>query len=70
MSTSPYPSPEIITFGESMGLLTAKDTRGLEYAATLDKSFGVLRAIWLLAYHAWGIPVVGLDVWAMIRSAV
>ncbi|WKL03487.1 hypothetical protein Q0F98_07930 [Paenibacillus amylolyticus] len=39
MSTSPYPSPEIITFGESMGLLTAKDTRGLEYAATLDKSF-------------------------------
>ncbi|NEU62163.1 sugar kinase [Paenibacillus sp. ALJ109b] len=40
MSTNTRPSPEIVTFGESMGLLTAKDTRGLEYAATLDKSFG------------------------------
>ncbi len=40
MSTSPFQSPDIITFGESMGLLTARDTRGLEYAATLDKTFG------------------------------
>lgn len=40
MSTNTRRSPEIVTFGESMGLLTAKDTRGLEYAAKLDKSFG------------------------------
>lgn len=32
--------PEVVTFGESMGLFTAQDTRGLEYAATLHKSFG------------------------------
>ena len=70
MSTSPYPSPEIITFGESMGLLTAKDTRGLEYEPHWTSLSGVLRAIWLLAYPAWGIPVVGLDAWAMIRWAV
>lgn len=35
-----YSSPEVITFGESMGLFTAQDTRGLEYASTLSKSFG------------------------------
>lgn len=33
-------SPEVVTFGESMGLLTAEDSRGLEYAAQLRKSFG------------------------------
>lgn len=32
--------PEVITFGESMGLLTAHDSRGLEYASVLNKSFG------------------------------
>lgn len=32
--------PEVVTFGESMGLLTAEDSRGLEYAAQLRKSFG------------------------------
>lgn len=32
--------PEVVTFGESMGLFTAQDTRGLEYASTLHKSFG------------------------------
>ncbi|WP_438347048.1 sugar kinase [Paenibacillus sp. FA6] len=32
--------PEIVTFGESMGLFTAQDSRGLEYASTLSKSFG------------------------------
>ena len=31
---------EVITFGESMGLLTAHDSRGLEYASVLNKSFG------------------------------
>ncbi|GIO55784.1 sugar kinase [Paenibacillus cineris] len=33
-------SPELVTFGESMGLFTAQDSRGLEYASTLHKSFG------------------------------
>ena len=33
-------APELVTFGESMGLLTAQDSRGLEYASTLQKSFG------------------------------
>ncbi len=33
-------SPEVVTFGETMGLLTAEDSRGLEYAAQLRKSFG------------------------------
>ncbi|WP_322904623.1 sugar kinase [Paenibacillus campi] len=33
-------SPEVVTFGESMGLLTAEDSRGLEYTAQLRKSFG------------------------------
>ncbi|ANF98000.1 sugar kinase [Paenibacillus bovis] len=32
--------PEVVTFGESMGLLTAEDSRGLEYASQLRKSFG------------------------------
>lgn len=32
--------PEVVTFGESMGLMTADDSRGLEYAAHLNKSFG------------------------------
>ncbi|WP_211747526.1 sugar kinase [Paenibacillus sp. Marseille-Q4541] len=35
-----FTPPEVVTFGESMGLFTAQDTRGLEYAATLHKSFG------------------------------
>lgn len=33
-------APELVTFGESMGLFTAQDSRGLEYASTLHKSFG------------------------------
>ncbi|GAB6990819.1 sugar kinase [Paenibacillus pini] len=32
--------PEVVTFGESMGLMSAHDSRGLEYASTLHKSFG------------------------------
>jgi 2-dehydro-3-deoxygluconokinase len=32
--------PEIITFGESMALLTPKGNKGLEYSGDLDKSFG------------------------------
>lgn len=35
-----FAGPELVTFGESMGLFTAQDTRGLEYASTLHKSFG------------------------------
>lgn len=38
-NTAPI-SPELVTFGESMGLFTAQDSRGLEYASTLHKSFG------------------------------
>ncbi|MDR0266832.1 sugar kinase [Paenibacillus sp.] len=33
-------APELVTFGESMGLFTAQDSRGLEYASNLHKSFG------------------------------
>lgn len=32
--------PEVVTFGESMALFTPSGTRGLEYSAQLDKSFG------------------------------
>ncbi|MEF2964943.1 sugar kinase [Paenibacillus sp. M1] len=32
--------PEVITFGESMGLLISDDLRGLEYDSELDMSFG------------------------------
>jgi 2-dehydro-3-deoxygluconokinase len=32
--------PEVITFGESMGLLMSAGTKGIEYSAMLDKSFG------------------------------
>ncbi|MDF2934683.1 MAG: 2-dehydro-3-deoxygluconokinase [Paenibacillaceae bacterium] len=32
--------PEVLTFGESMGLLMSAGNKGIEYSATLDKSFG------------------------------
>lgn len=32
--------PEVITFGESMGLLMSTGNKGIEYSAVLDKSFG------------------------------
>lgn len=32
--------PEVVTFGESMALFSSADTRGLEYAQTVGKSFG------------------------------
>lgn len=32
--------PEVVTFGESMALFSSSDTRGLEYAQTVMKSFG------------------------------
>ncbi|MDO7908130.1 sugar kinase [Paenibacillus sp. JX-17] len=40
MSVKHEAAPEVVTFGESMGLLTAQDSRGLEYASNLVKSFG------------------------------
>ncbi|MDU5141289.1 MAG: sugar kinase [Paenibacillus dendritiformis] len=33
-------NPEVVTFGESMALFSSADTRGLEYAQTVMKSFG------------------------------
>jgi 2-dehydro-3-deoxygluconokinase len=32
--------PEVLTFGESMGLLMSTGNKGIEYSSTLDKSFG------------------------------
>lgn len=32
--------PEVVTFGESMGLLMSTGNKGIEYSSTLDKSFG------------------------------
>ncbi|PZM64714.1 sugar kinase [Paenibacillus dendritiformis] len=32
--------PEVVTFGEAMALFSSADTRGLEYAQTVMKSFG------------------------------
>lgn len=32
--------PEVITFGETMGLLMSTGNKGIEYSAVLDKSFG------------------------------
>ena len=42
MKALPYQSsfPEVVTFGESMALFSSSDTRGLEYAQTVMKSFG------------------------------
>ncbi|WP_028544826.1 sugar kinase [Paenibacillus taiwanensis] len=33
-------TPDVVTFGESMALFSSADTRGLEYAQTVMKSFG------------------------------
>ncbi|WP_410767792.1 sugar kinase [Fontibacillus sp. BL9] len=40
MSSDELCGPEVVTFGESMGLLISADRRGLEYDSELEMSFG------------------------------
>ncbi|RCX22582.1 2-dehydro-3-deoxygluconokinase [Fontibacillus phaseoli] len=40
MSPGEFGGPEVVTFGESMGLLISADMRGLEYDSKLEMSFG------------------------------
>lgn len=64
-----YSSPEVITFGESMGLFTAQDTRGLEYASTLSKSFGGAESNVRLVWRDWVTVQAGLEGWVTMRWA-
>lgn len=69
-------APELVTFGESMGLLTAQDSRGLEYASTLQKSFGgaesnVAIGVARLGHRAGWFGALGSDpVGTMIYKAI
>ncbi|BFH61272.1 sugar kinase [Paenibacillus azoreducens] len=69
-------TPELVTFGESMGLFTAQDSRGLEYASTLHKSFGgaesnVAIGVARLGHQAGWFGALGSDpIGTMIYKAI
>ncbi|MWV45440.1 sugar kinase [Paenibacillus sp. HJL G12] len=69
-------TPELVTFGESMGLFTAQDSRGLEYASTLHKSFGgaesnVAIGVARLGHRAGWFGALGSDpIGTMIYKAI
>ncbi len=64
-----FAGPELVTFGESMGLFTAQDTRGLEYASTLHKSFGGAESNVAIGVARLGLGgQAGSGRWAAIRS--
>jgi 2-dehydro-3-deoxygluconokinase len=50
-------APEVITFGESMALLMPPGNKGLEYAASLDKSFGGAESNVAIGLARLGVPV-------------